>query len=235
MRCKEYLYWNLSKVAEVLWNFKVWIENQSGYKIQAIRSDNGIEYTSDKFTKFCEEAGIEYKLTAPYAPQQNGVKRDKLNKRADPGIFIGYSSVSKAYKVFQHQFEKIVMSKDIQFAELEKWHWEEKRRIPDDGLSSTTSPLDDTIDNISVTSTTSPLDDTIDNIPVRGTRSLSDVYQRCNVSLVEPKYFVDVVKDPKWIEPMKGELNMIEKNQTWVLVDRPEHKKVIMGVQNKVE
>ena len=36
-----------SEVAGIFWRFKAWIENQSGCKIKAIRSDNGTEYTSN--------------------------------------------------------------------------------------------------------------------------------------------------------------------------------------------
>ncbi|KAL4290711.1 hypothetical protein GQ457_14G023780 [Hibiscus cannabinus] len=61
------------EVAGVFWKFKKMVENQSGYKIQALRSDNGKEYTSTKFDLFCEEAGIEHQLTVPYTPEQNGV------------------------------------------------------------------------------------------------------------------------------------------------------------------
>lgn len=160
-----------------------------------MRSDNGKEYTSAEFNQFCEDAGIEHQLTAPYTRQQNGVsqrrnryilemtrcmlheknlpnkfwvelantaiflqnmfptkamkdqtpfeawygykpsleflttfgclcfthvpqsKRDKLDKRASPGIFVGYSTVSKAYKVFQPQTGSIVVSKDVHFME----------------------------------------------------------------------------------------------------------------------
>ena len=42
-----------------------------------LRSNNGIEYTSEKFNKFCEDAGIEHQLTTPYTPQQNGVVERK--------------------------------------------------------------------------------------------------------------------------------------------------------------
>ncbi|KAA3467511.1 Retrovirus-related Pol polyprotein from transposon TNT 1-94 [Gossypium australe] len=38
----------------------------SGYKIQALRSDNGKEYISDQLNLFCEEVGIEHQLTTPY-------------------------------------------------------------------------------------------------------------------------------------------------------------------------
>jgi len=45
-------------------------------------------------------------------------KRDKLDKRALPGIFIGYSLVAKAYKVFQPQTGKIVISRDVHFMKM---------------------------------------------------------------------------------------------------------------------
>ncbi|KAH9704279.1 hypothetical protein KPL70_011388 [Citrus sinensis] len=75
--CWVYFLKQKSEVASVFWKFKTWIENQSGCKIKVIRSDNGTEYTADKFAKFCEAAGIEHQLTATYTPQQNGVSERK--------------------------------------------------------------------------------------------------------------------------------------------------------------
>ena len=54
-----------SEVAQVFWNFKAKVENESFCKIQALRSNNGKEYT---FNSFCEEAGIHHQLTTPYTP-----------------------------------------------------------------------------------------------------------------------------------------------------------------------
>jgi len=34
--------------------------------------------SSAQFTMFCEEAGIENQLTAPYTPQQNGVSERRI-------------------------------------------------------------------------------------------------------------------------------------------------------------
>ena len=62
---------------------------------------------------------------------------------------------------------------------------------------------------------------------VRGTRSLSDIYQNCNVVVHELAEYKDAASEPKWVQAIKEELRMIEKNQTWVLVDRPIHKKAI--------
>lgn len=48
--------------------FKAWIETQSNCKIQVIKSDNGTEYTSERFNRFCEDADIEHQLTTLYPP-----------------------------------------------------------------------------------------------------------------------------------------------------------------------
>ena len=42
-------------------------------KVQVIRSNNGIEYISEKFNKLCGKKGIEHQLTTSYTPQQNGM------------------------------------------------------------------------------------------------------------------------------------------------------------------
>ncbi|RVX18719.1 Retrovirus-related Pol polyprotein from transposon TNT 1-94 [Vitis vinifera] len=163
-----------------------WVENQSSCRMQKIRSDNGKEYTNEIFDKFCEEAGIEHQLTTPYTPQQNGVKRDKLDKKAEPGVFIGYSNSSKAYRIFQPQNGKILVSRDVKFMEDRQWNWEEsiKMQLP---------------------KVPQYFDEDIDDVPVRE--------------------FEEAEKDDKWIEAMKEELRMIEKNDTWELVDRPQHRK----------
>lgn len=195
--CWIYFLKYKSEAANVFQTFKTKVKNESGCKIQSVRSDNGKEYTSQQFNMLCEEAGINHQLTTPYTPQQNGVserrnryimemtrcmlhgknlpkkfwadaastavflqnrlptkavkdrtpfeawhgfkpsiiflkvfgclcfsyvpqvKRDKLDKKSAPGIFIGYSTVSKAYKVFQTQTETIIFSRDVYFMENE--------------------------------------------------------------------------------------------------------------------
>ncbi|WJZ98853.1 hypothetical protein VitviT2T_017352 [Vitis vinifera] len=144
-------------------------------------------------------------LCFSYVPQ---VKRDKLDKKAEPGVFIGYSNSSKAYRIFQPQNGKILVSRDVKFMEDRQWNWEEsiKMQLP---------------------KVPQYFDEDIDDVPVRGIRSLSDVYERNNVAVFEPAEFEEAEKDDKWIEAMKEELRMIEKNDTWELVDRPQHRKVI--------
>jgi transposase InsO family protein len=285
-----------SEVAQVFWKFKARVENESGCKIQALRSDNGKEYTSEAFDRFCDDAGIHHQLTVPYTPQQNGVserrnrfilemtrcmlheknlpkqfwaesantavylqnrlptravkdktpfeawygykpslnflkifgclcfthvpqiKRDKLDKRALPGIFIGYSSVAKAYKIFQPQNGKIIVSRDVHFMEDEEWNWDDTKEM--EVISKNPKlQIDENIEDWE--------NEMVDDVPVRGTRLLSDVYQRCNIAVCEPAGFEEAKLDKNWMVAMEEELHMIEKNNTWQLVDRPQDRKVI--------
>jgi len=61
-------------------------------------------------------------LCFSYIPQ---VKRDKLDKKAEPGIFVGYSNISKAYRIYLPQTDKVIISRDIKFLETESWNWED--------------------------------------------------------------------------------------------------------------
>lgn len=274
-----------SEVERIFWKFKAKVENESGCKIQILRSDNGKEYTSSQFNLYCEEEGIERQLTVPYTPEQNGVserrnryimemarcmmheknlpkkfwaeaantavflqnrlptkavknqtpfeawygykppvnflrvfgclcftyvpqvKRDKLDKKAVSGIFIGYSDVSKGYKVFQPETETVTISRDVHFMENEEWKSEDSK--------------------FTTSTTNSSLEEIEDDVPVRGYRSISDIYQRCNVAVCEPADLQEALENPKWKHAMKEELFMIEKNQTWELVDKPQDRKVI--------
>jgi hypothetical protein len=54
------------------------VENQTGRKIQVLRSNNEGEYTSSEFVNYCVAAGIKKELTVPYNPQQNGVAKRKI-------------------------------------------------------------------------------------------------------------------------------------------------------------
>ncbi|RVX15338.1 Copia protein [Vitis vinifera] len=274
-----------SKVGNTFWKFKAKVENESGCKILILRSDNGKEYTSCQLNLFCEEAGIEHQLSAPYTPEQNGVselrnqfimemakcmlhkknlpkkfwaeaanttvflhnrlstkavknqtpfeawygykppmtflkvfgclcftyvpqvKRDKLDKKVAAEIFIGYSTISKAYKVFQPHTDTIIISRDVHFMENEEWDWEDSK-----------TKLE-----------TSFLDEMEDDPLVRSTRLLSEIYQRCNVAIYEPVDHEEALKESKWKDAMKEELFMIEKKQNLGAFNKYKARLVVKG------
>ncbi|KAK4394561.1 Retrovirus-related Pol polyprotein from transposon TNT 1-94 [Sesamum angolense] len=64
--------------SEVFEKFKMWkslVENQTGKKLKALRTDNGLEFCNQQFSELCQEFGIKRHRTTPYTPQQNGVER----------------------------------------------------------------------------------------------------------------------------------------------------------------
>jgi len=62
-----------SEVFDRFKKFKEYVENQTKLQLKIFRTDRGGEFTSSEFIRFCEENGVTRHLTAPYAPQQNGV------------------------------------------------------------------------------------------------------------------------------------------------------------------
>lgn len=51
----------------------------NGKKVKTLRSDNGAEYLSKRFTNYCKDNGILQQLTNVYTPQQNGIA-ERMNR-----------------------------------------------------------------------------------------------------------------------------------------------------------
>ena len=68
--------------------------------------------------------------------------------------------------------------------------------------------------------------------PPRKVRSLSDVYESCDVALFssKPQSFEKAREDKVWIKVIDDKIGMIEKNKTWELIKLPKEKEVI-GLQ----
>ena len=58
-------------------------------------------------------------------------------------------------------------------------------------------------------------------------RSVSDIYANYNFYIIEPKNFDEAIKEKSWKRTMQEKIKMIEKNKTWLLVERPKEKDVI--------
>lgn len=74
-----YFLKNKSEVLSKFEEYESMVTNATGLKIQTLRSDNGGEYTSKEFAKFCTSKGIMHQFTNPYTPEQNGVS-ERLNR-----------------------------------------------------------------------------------------------------------------------------------------------------------
>ena len=150
------------------------------------------------------------------------MKRDKLDKKSELVIFLGYGSNSKGYRMYNLETKKILINRDVKFDEFSKWNWEKcqaegssKGLLEDHNLQDQSDEGDE--ENY----------DSDDDFPTRGTRTLEDIYARCNVATLEPTRYDEVAESESWKAAMEEKMNMTKKNKTWLLVDRPSDKKVI--------
>jgi transposase InsO family protein len=59
--------------ADAIKHVQVTAEKESGLKLQVLRTDNGVEFTTAEFTAYYVDEGIQCHYSVPYSPQQNGV------------------------------------------------------------------------------------------------------------------------------------------------------------------
>ena len=307
-----------SDVFAVFRKFQAMVERQSGHKLKKLRSDRGGEYTSNEFTKFCEDIGMERQLTVSHTPQQNGVAerknrtivemaksmlhdkkmpqeywgeavntavylmnrhptvavqgktpfeawsgrkpsvnhlrvfgsicyahipkklRSKLDETSEKCVFMGYSSQTKGYRLYNLQKQKMIVCKDVLFSENLAWDWNQgsvlKKKVPENVVQDEQDVPEELEINPPQQSPPhspqqpSPADSeaqsTPSSTPIR-LRSLNEVYESCNACLFEPERFEEAVKEDEWRSAMQEEINVIVKNNTWELVDKPDNKDVI--------
>jgi len=72
-----------------------------------------------------------------------------------------------------------------------------------------------------------PLEDSSPESTPRRVRSLVDIYETCNMAMIKPNYYEEASKQEVWVKAMEEEVKMIEKNNTWELVNCPQGKDII--------
>ena len=104
-------------------NTVVCLQNRISTKAVKDQTPFEVWYDYKPSLKFLRVFGC---LCFTYIPQ---VKRDKLDKKAEADIFVRYSTISKAYRVFQPHTSRIIVSRHVLFAGNEKWNWEELTKV----------------------------------------------------------------------------------------------------------
>ncbi|KAI5335519.1 hypothetical protein L3X38_025652 [Prunus dulcis] len=163
--------------------------------------------------------------------------------------FEAYMEGSQGYRLYYPRTGKIILSRDVYFDETASWKWENtsnvELRMPmqmenQDNAEHEQMVVDEPTQildtQMQVEEETVPQDEEIldrsqvfDHTPHKW-RSISDIMAKCNMCIVEPDSFEEANLDESWRHAMKAELEMIEKNNTWELVDRP-FDKLVIGVK----
>ncbi|CAL2278968.1 unnamed protein product [Prunus armeniaca] len=183
--------------------------------------------------------------------------RHKLEENSHKCIFVGYGLCEKGYRLFDPSARKIILYRDVQFDENGLWKWENTNEeemvvpLPTENQScepsqslDTSLQMDEEVTlqaepSQSLDTQTQIVEDTtlqdegigesshfFDHTPNKW-RSVSEIMAKCNVCIVEPENYKDAAQDESWRKAMEAELEMIEKNDTWKLVERPFAKPVI--------
>ena len=181
----------------------------------------------------------------------------KLDAKSNVGIFIGYSTHSKAYRIYNKRTNVVEESIHVAFDESNP---PTSKSVDDDvvGLGEEVQNLD--IGESSNAPSQTPKEEPpkekvneskgmdsnlphdwkfksahpIDQIlgdPSQGVTTRSSLRNLCNfiafISQIEPKNFKEAEFDESWLLTMQEEINQFIRNDVWELVPRPSHQSVI--------
>ncbi|GKB84639.1 putative ribonuclease H-like domain-containing protein, partial [Tanacetum coccineum] len=133
------------ETSEILCKFIIGLENQLNHNVKIIRCDNGTEFKNHAMNELYAKKGIKREFSVARTPQQNAVVErknrtlieaartipfgcpltilntlDSLGKfdgKSDEGYFLGYSTTSKAFRVYNKMTKRVEENLHIDFLE----------------------------------------------------------------------------------------------------------------------
>ncbi|XP_058727605.1 uncharacterized protein LOC131599176 [Vicia villosa] len=168
--------------------------------------------------------------------------RRKMDSKSDEGIFLGYSTNSRAYRVFNSRTRVIMESINVVVDDEHKqadvtydvgtfWEQaaEDSRKEDECRPSAAKSEAELSNKGPSIRIQKDHPSELIIGDPNSGvvTRSREQVSNSCFVSKTEPKNVKEALTDEFWINAMQEELCQFERNEVWELVPRPQNSNVI--------
>ena len=148
-------------------------------------------------------------------------ERKKLDSKSKSCIFLGYGATTKGYHLYHPLKKRVCHSRDVIFNE-DKYGQQEPVE-PEEGAEG----------RVYLEYSDEPCE-TVDNPeppPRRSTRERRppDYYgHQCNLSTIEePKCVEDALREKKWCDAMKAEIDSLHQHNVWDLVELPEGRKPV--------
>ncbi|CDF39896.1 unnamed protein product [Chondrus crispus] len=209
-------------------------QTHTGRKIKVLRTDRSGEYLSTEFKSFLIANGTQHQMTTAYTPEQNGVAerlnrtlvnlvrsmlahKKKLDARAKEAMFLGYAENTKAYKLWDGDLHKVIVSRDVTFDESTGG----KSGEPMDTNEEATTD-DDTI-NLNID------EELRKKLFIRQLISVGPL-AHAHVTTEIPNSYKQAMDSPKarfWQKGIDKELASQHKNKTWTLVPRSQASNVL--------
>ncbi|XP_075664696.1 uncharacterized protein LOC142634281 [Castanea sativa] len=142
---------------------------------------------------------------------------------SDEGIFLGYSSTNKAYRVYNKRTKKVMEIVNVVTDEastnistsLDSESHKEKRLSSRIKLNHPPEVIVGNMNELTLRKRT--VDKCVANF----------VSYSCHLSQVEPTKVEEALQDESWVEAMHDELLQFQRNDVWTLVPRPEGEHII--------
>ena len=175
----------------------------------------------------------------------------KFDSRVDKGVLVGYSSTRKAYKCYNLRLKKFLESINVTIDETGRPESKEEENKSMEQLFEEEEAEDEVEEEYEENPTETkeqaqqvspktprkwvqknhPSDWIIGNkdegVETTGKIRSPEQTHLTLLSTIEPNCFEEANKDEFWNKAMNGELDQIDKNDTWELVPWPKNKNVI--------
>ncbi|XP_057444753.1 uncharacterized protein LOC130736999 [Lotus japonicus] len=217
-----------SDTFEIFKNLCLKLQNEKGSAIVRIRSDHGKEFENSKFSEFCGSEGTsatQYELWKGRKPTvkyfhvfgskcyvlADREQRRKLDPKSDVGLFMGYSTNSSAYRVYNLRTKTMMESFNV-IVDDQPSEAQENVLVEDEDVTEGADvPADDL--NIEPESwkliqKIHPQENIIGDLHEGViTRSRNFIAHACFISKLEPKNVNEALTDEYWINAMQEELD----------------------------
>ncbi|KAL0318498.1 UNVERIFIED_CONTAM: Retrovirus-related Pol polyprotein from transposon RE2 [Sesamum angustifolium] len=132
-------------------------------------------------------------------------------RNTEKGIFLGYSTQSKGYRIYNLKTKKLIISRDVEFDEDAMWNWDEEKVERQSVMIPKETPPqqqhEEGTDQSEMERRSQqapgsprrppPSEEIEEETPPRRTKLLSDIYETCNFIMFEPENFETAVKHKK--------------------------------------
>nr|GFA12790.1 integrase, catalytic region, zinc finger, CCHC-type, peptidase aspartic, catalytic [Tanacetum cinerariifolium] len=221
---------------KVLIDFLRLVQRGLHAQVRIVRTDNGTEFLNKTLHAYFASEGILHQMSVARTPEQNGVVKRRnrtlvedartmlsaAKEKGDACIFVGYSTQSRAYRVFNKRTRVIVETIHVNFDELPHMASDhvssdlvpscKRTALEHDSLSPGPQCQENVPQPDRTVTTSNELDLLFSPITRRQLESDGEMCMfALTVSRTEPKNIKEAMDDFAWIESMQEELHQFDR------------------------